>query len=178
MTSESGMPQASLSDGSLSEVALNDKVEVIEIPESPDVEEAISGVSAKAFTGKRLFISKTLLINPQNGLIEVVNANTGESSGEEFCLKSDQIDELQAILASARICEAQEVMDEDIACTMDYQFPYAKLHLLNQKVSLGEKFSGCHRGADLCGEYSQLMQGFIASILNELPQMSCSFEAL
>ncbi len=176
--SSNQLRQATESDGSLKNISLQEKVDVIEIPESPELEQSLSELSSKSTTAGRLFISKTLMIYPQTGLIEVVDAQDGEAVGQQFCLSDEQGLELQGILAAAKICEEQTTQDENMACTMDYEFPYAKLHLLNQKVNLGERFSGCHRGTDLCGEYGNLMKSFVSQIKSNLDKMTCQFENL
>ena len=178
-SSRNQLEQASESESSLAAVDLNQKVERIEVPESPELEQALRGVSSKStFSGESLFISQTLFIYPQTGLIDVVNSQTGEKLGQNFCLKPDQMNQLQGILAAARICEAINVEDSSQMCTMDYEFPYAKLYLLNQKVNLGEKFSGCHRGADLCGDYANLMRSFIFEVKSQLGTLDCEFQGL
>lgn len=171
--------QAAEGEGSFESVALDENVDRIEVPESPELEQTLRGISSKAvYSGERLFISQTLFIDPQTGLIDVVDAQNGESVGQNFCLKQEQVNQLQGILAAARICESKRVESAGQVCTMEYEFPYAKLHLLNQKVHLGERFSGCDQGTDLCGEYSVLMRNFISEVKSQLADLKCEFTGL
>jgi hypothetical protein len=173
------LTQASEGEGSLAAVDLNQNVERIEVPESPELEQTLRSLSSKTtYSGERLFLAHTLFIYPQTGLIDVVDSRAGEKLGQNFCLKSEQVHQLQGILAAARICEAKNIESPDLMCTMEYEFPYAKLYLLNQKVHLGEKFSGCHQGADLCGDYSALMKTFILEVKSQLPSLACGFQGL
>lgn len=150
----------------------------LEIPSSPTVDSAISGVSAKAASGDDLFASFGLSIQPKTGVISVLQSDGEADPDLEFCMTSAQIAQLEGLLEDARICEAQDASQDDVACTMDYRFPYAKLHFSDRSVGLGERYSGCSRGPDLCGDQSQKLQSFLKGITDQLKTLTCNFQSL
>lgn len=151
--------------------------QTLEVPSSMAIDSAVSKISAKA-ASEELFISYNLSVHPKTGVIDVLRPDGSVSPDSQFCLQSGQIAELEDLLTQARLCEAQDHSSENTGCTMDYHSPYAKLHFSDRSVVLGERYSGCYKGPDLCGEQSQKLQAFLKTITESLPSLSCSFESL
>lgn len=151
----------------------------LEIPSSPAVDNAIAGVSSKASASDDLFASFGLSLHPRTGVINVLQADGEYDPDLQFCMSSAQIAELEGLLEEARICDAQDTSaSTDTMCTMDYQFPYAKLHFTERSVGLGERYSGCSRGPDLCGDQSKKLQLFLKGITSQLKTLNCNFQPL
>ncbi len=160
------------------EKSIYDKLNVLEIPENPSLDESlsqtISGAMAKP---ENLFASKRLYVDPKSGQIKVVDQNEVEIQGVEFCMSEEDVSELQAILASAQMCSATEPSADQV-CSQEFKYPYAKLHMDSDVVAVGESYSSCQRGPDLCGEYSALLKNFLSYIVVNLKSMQCQFESL
>lgn len=150
------------------------KAVAIEIPNSPIVDSGVGAAYSKAINS---FNSYSLILNPQTGVINALRGNGEVDSAIEFCLNSQQIAELEYLLENARLYnDLDKSQEPDQICTMDYRYPYAKLYFDDQKVSLGEKFSGCHIGADLEKTSSLKLKSFLGDLLTNLAGSKCSFE--
>ncbi len=146
------------------------KAVAVEIPNSPFVDLNVDGNSNKSMN------SYSLRVNTQTGVINVLLGNGEIDSSKEFCLGSEQISVLEDLLAHAQLYEAIEDSNPDRICTMDYSYPYAKLHFTEKEVALGEKFSGCHKGADLEKVSSVKLKSFLSDVVSNLK--SCNFDAV
>jgi len=159
-----------------------DQLNLIEIPESPYLDDGLSqAMQASLKSADNLFTSKKVFIDHRTGQIKIVDQNEVEIQGAQFCLKEDDMSELQAILTSAEICQEQEAQanqQSDVICAQEFKYPYAKLHLDRDVVSVGESFSSCHKGPDLCGEYSGLLKNFLSYVVLNLNNMRCEFTPL
>lgn len=153
-----------------------EKVDVLEIPESPTLDEGIS--AAMSNKADNLFASKKVLLDPKSGQIQVVDLQDKNIPDGQFCLKEDDLSELQAILTSSEICEASGSIPSHAVCAQIFTYPYAKVHMGQEVLSLGESYSSCQKGPDLCGEYSGLLKNFLSYVVTNLKNMKCDFTAL
>lgn len=153
------------------------QTEILEVPESAYLESQLqSDITQSKPTST--FSSHHLEIDVKTGVIHVVDQNNEVISGVQYCLSSSEVNELRSILDTAKVCEDKAVVDENLNCTMDYKFPYAKLHFPDSELSLGESMSGCHKGPDLCGEQKDMLQGFLAHVQNNLSGKKCQFQVV
>ncbi|HEY8272783.1 MAG TPA: hypothetical protein VIG33_17955 [Pseudobdellovibrionaceae bacterium] len=153
------------------------QTEIVEIPESPYLESLLQS-DIIAINPTSTFASHHLTINVKTGVVHVMDQNNETLAGIQYCLSSSDVNELQTILTSSKLCENQAIIDEQTNCTANYQFPYARLQVLDTKISLGESTSGCHKGPDLCGEQRDLLQGLIAHIQGDLASKKCEFQVV
>jgi hypothetical protein len=119
-----------------------------------------------------------LEIDVKTGVISVLDQNNEVTEGVQYCLNQQDQQNLNAILSAAKICEDAAVSGNDMNCTMDYKFPYAKLQLIDTEVSLGESMSGCHRGPDLCGAQKDQLQSLLADLQMHLSSRTCDFQVV
>lgn len=98
----------------------------------------------------------------------------GEERGEIYCMKSDELSQLHAILDSADVCEpVLEQVQEGKVCTMLYSYPYASLKTSGSEIRLGERISGCDIPVDLCEEKASQFRNFVGSIVQNLEAHAC-----
>jgi hypothetical protein len=154
------------------------EAEALVLPNTPFLDAQLQIAESKAADANP-FDSSTLSMDPKTGVMNVVSADGSVDPDKIFCLSSEQIAELEGLLSAAQICAGEDkAASADVVCQMDYQFPYAKLQFSDQDVTLGERFSGCHTGTDLCGQSSRNLQKFIADVVKNLPAQTCHFESL
>jgi hypothetical protein len=153
------------------------QTEMLEIPESAFLEAQLQA-AILASKPTSTFAAHHLEIDVKTGVVHVVDQNNETLAGVQYCLSSPDMSELRAILDSSKVCEDSAVVDEQINCTADYQFPYAKLHFLESELSLGESMSGCHKGPDLCGNQKDMLQGFLAHVQSDLASKKCEFQVV
>lgn len=153
------------------------QTEIIEIPESSYLEAQLQDaiLQTKATSN---FTTHHLEIDVKTGVIDVIEDNSGEAiTGLQYCLNSQDLSQLDTILTDSKICEDKVIAQDQRACTMQYQFPYARLHFAETgAVALGEVFNACHRGYDLCGEKRDLLQEFLGKVQSELKSKKCEFQ--
>jgi hypothetical protein len=149
---------------------------VVEVPENAFLEGQLQAPIEKAAPTSAL-ASHHLEIDVKTGVIDVLDQNNTKTPGLQYCLNAQDLDRLTAILASAKICEESAPTDSGLNCTMNYQFPYARLHLADAEVPLGESMSGCHHGPDLCGDQKGQMQALLADVQTGLTTTrTCNFQ--
>jgi len=153
------------------------QTEMLEVPESAFLEAQLQAEIAQ-LKPTSTFASHHLEIDAKTGVVHVVDQNSEVLAGVQYCLSSSDMSELRSILESAKICEDKAAVDNQLNCTMDYRFPYAKLHFVDSEVALGEALSGCHKGPDLCGTEKDMLQGFLAHVQNNLSSMKCQFQVV
>lgn len=153
------------------------QTETLEIPESAYLESQLQPALQQS-KPESTFASHHLEIDVKTGVIHVLDQNNEIVNGVQYCLTVSEVGELHTILDSAKICEDKAVVDEQRVCTMEYRFPYAKLHFPATEISLGEAMSGCHKGPDLCGEHKDLLQGFLAHVQSNLSTKKCEFQVV
>ncbi|MFN8943496.1 MAG: hypothetical protein ACK5WZ_02625, partial [Pseudobdellovibrionaceae bacterium] len=86
-----------------------DQLNLIEIPESPYLDDSLSqAMQTSLKNADNLFASKRIFLDHRTGQIKIIDQNEVEIQGAQFCLKEDDMSELQAILTSAEICQEQE----------------------------------------------------------------------
>jgi hypothetical protein len=117
-------------------------------------------------------------LNLESGVIKGLDTEQKEIAGKNFCLKDAELSELKAILETAKMCGAQQNTDPQLICTAIYREPYAELVFEDKAISVGEATSGCSKGADLCGAHADLLKAFIKSVVVDMANKSCDFEAL
>lgn len=152
------------------------QTQVIEVPENAFLEAQLQVPIQQAKPTSSL-ASHHLAIEVKTGIINVLDQNNEKVEGLQYCLSSQDLQRLDSILASAKICE-DAAAGADQNCTMNYKFPYAKLQLIDAEVPLGEAMSGCHRGPDLCGEQKDQLQSLLGEVQVNLPAKTCSFEVV
>lgn len=155
-----------------------DEAQAILLPNTPVLDAQLQSTQSKAADANP-FDSNSLSLNPKTGVINVLSADGSADPDQLFCLSSEQIAQLEGLLNTARICAGEDLSaNQDMACQLDYRFPYAKLQFTGQDVTLGERFSGCHTGTDLCGEGSKALQNFLAGLVTNLKNQACHFQDL
>ena len=165
-----------MSENSVSTLNPSD-AQTVEVPNSATVDSAVSKVTAKA-SSDSLFSSYNLSIHPKTGIIDVLEADGSVSPDAQFCLQSSQIAQLEDLMTQAKLCEAQDQSQGNVVCSMDYHAPYAKLHFSDRDVVLGERYSGCNKGPDLCGAQSAQLQAFLKDVTDHLSSLTCNFQSL
>lgn len=153
------------------------QTEALEVPESAYLE---SQLQADIIASKptSTFASHHLEIDVKTGVVHVVDQNSEVVAGVQYCLSASDMSELSAILSSAKVCEDKAAVDENLNCTAEYKFPYARLHFSDSELSLGESMSGCHKGPDLCGDSKDMLQGFLAHVQSNLAAKKCEFQVV
>jgi hypothetical protein len=153
------------------------QTEMLEIPESAYLETQLqSDITQSKPTST--FSSHRLEIDVKTGVVHIVDQNNEVIEGLQYCLSSSDLNELHGILSSSTVCEDKAAADESLNCSMEYKFPYAKLHFAEYELSLGESMSGCHKGPDLCGVQKDMLQGFLAQVQNNLAAKKCQFQVV
>ncbi|WP_413289961.1 hypothetical protein [Bdellovibrio sp. HCB337] len=153
------------------------QTEILEVPESPYLEAQLQSAIQLSKPTSALS-SHHLEIDVKTGVVHVVDQNNEVVAGVQYCLSSSDLNELRTILDTAKICEDKAAVDESSQCTMNYRFPYAKLHFPQAELALGEAMSGCHKGPDLCGDQKDMLQGFLAHVQSELASKKCEFQVV
>jgi hypothetical protein len=153
------------------------QTEILEVPESPYLEAQLQSAIQQSKPSSS-FAAHHLEIDVKTGVVHVVDQNSEDVQGVQYCLSSSDMSELRGILDSSKLCEDIAISDSQQNCTMEYQMPYAKLHLPESEVALGESVSGCHKGPDLCGAQKDMLQGFLAHVQSQLSTKSCEFQVV
>ncbi len=117
---------------------------------------------------------QNLQINLINGEMKVVDTDGSVLDPVRLCLRRQELEEFKNILRNSRLCQPNTAASrEDVVCTQVYKYPFAKLQYANgDKVKLGE-VNGCTRSLDLCDEYKDVFNGFIAYIRNNIDNRKC-----
>lgn len=114
-----------------------------------------------------------LVVDLITGVINQINPDQNSSPNQaENCLNEAETEELRGLVQSAKICEGPQPKPNQM-CTMIYRYPYAEIHLDEEKISLGESTSGCSSGPDLCEPHQKLFQEKLESIAQNLDQKTC-----
>lgn len=114
------------------------------------------------------------LINLSNGEMMQVNLEGQVVSQIRLCLLQEELSELSAIIDNAEICTSDSKVNSDAVCTLEYIYPYAKVHLSsNEVINLGEKTGGCGNVLDLCEEHKKALNGFITYLSSNLENRKC-----
>lgn len=108
-----------------------------------------------------------LVVDLSTGHLNALNAQ-GASQGA-YCLSSADLQDLQALLASAQLCEGNQTKSSaDQACDQVYTPPYATL-VSSSVVKLGESEDSCGTGLqDLCGETAVSFKNLLSDISSNL----------
>jgi len=149
------------------------QVEIVEIPESSFLESKIQPdiIQSKAASS---ISTHHLEIDVKTGVINVIeDANGQPISGLQYCLRPEELLNLNSILARSQVCEEKVATSRDQLCIMEYQFPYARLHFVDSQVALGEVFNACQKGFDLCGEQKDQLQAYLGQIQMDLAAKRC-----
>jgi hypothetical protein len=97
----------------------------------------------------------------------------------QYCLNSRELFDLNSILSSAKLCEDKAAnRSSEQLCTLEYRFPYARLHFLDSEVALGEKFDACSKGVDLCGDQKDQLQSYLGNVQSTLEAKKCDFQVV
>lgn len=117
---------------------------------------------------------QNLKINLSNGEMRYVDIEGSVVNPTRLCLKRQELEEFKAILQSVKVCQPNTPADrEDIVCTQVYRYPFAQAEFASgEKIKLGE-VAGCTRSLDLCDEYKDVFNGFIAYLRNHLDSRKC-----
>lgn len=154
------------------------QTEIIEIPESSYLESKLQSdiLLAKSTSN---FSTHHLEIDVKTGVVHVIEDSSGEAiAGLQYCLNSQDLYGMNTILSSSKLCEEKAAIASDQLCTMEYQFPYAKLHFAESEVALGEVFNACQKGIDLCGEQKAQLQSYLAQVQSNLAAKKCEFQVV
>lgn len=115
-----------------------------------------------------------LLINMFNGEMRQVNLEGQVVSQIRLCLLQEELSELTTIINTAEVCTSDSKVNSDAVCTLEYIYPYAKVHLSsNEIINLGEKPGGCGNVLDLCEEHKKALNGFISYLSSNLDNRKC-----
>lgn len=117
---------------------------------------------------------QNLKINLINGEMRSVDSDGIILSPIRFCLRSQELEELKVILRNSRLCRPTSMEGrEDVVCSQIYKYPFAWLQYANgENVKLGE-VSGCTKSLDLCMEYRNVFNGFVAYLRNNVESRIC-----
>lgn len=182
--------RAPIADGTLNNNGLSNPTEVTPVEKINVSETRVVEVPDNAFLEAKLQVpvqqaqptsvmsSHHLEIDVKSGVISVLDQNNEKVAGVQYCLNAQDLQNLDSILGSAKICEDKAVAGNDLNCTMDYKFPYAKLQTLDAEIPLGESMSGCHHGPDLCGAHKDQLQSLLADLQVNLATKSCDFQVV
>lgn len=171
-----GFNAASVIDSTNADPSDTDKISVYNIPTSPNTKLAMeSGVTP---TSDQVYRYE---IDLKSGIIESYDHGENKVEDKTFCLSQEELAEVKSILETSQLCLAKEEAEDsgEKMCTFIYQFPYAVLLLgggNGHEVRLGEKVNGCDIPDDLCGEHSNMLRGFIHSILGDMNRRACNFK--
>lgn len=102
----------------------------------------------------------------------------GNKPGQLYCLRSGELESLNAFLKSAEVCEPVLANTEDVMCSTVYKYPYAALLFAKDEVRLGESMSGCDVPTDLCDDKSAKFKTFVSCVINKLDERSCGDNAV
>jgi hypothetical protein len=118
--------------------------------------------------------SQNLKINLSNGEMRYVDLEGGLVNATRLCLHRQELEEFKAILQSVKVCQPNVPANrEDLVCMQMYKYPFAGLEFSNgNKIKLGE-VAGCTRSLDLCVEYKDVFNGFVAYLRNHLDSRKC-----
>ncbi len=118
--------------------------------------------------------SQNLKINLSNGEMRYVDLDGGVVNATRLCLRRQELEEFKAILQSVKVCQPNVPANrEDVACAQIYKYPFAGVEYANgTKIKLGE-VAGCTQSLDLCSEYKDVFNGFVAYLRNHLDSRKC-----
>ena len=156
------------------------QTETVEIPESSFLESKLQADILQAKSTSN-FSTHHLEIDVKTGVIHVIEDSSGESIPSiQYCLNNRDLYSLNSILSASKICEEKiPAKNTNQVCTMQYKFPYAKLHISNSEpVALGEVFNACSSGFDLCGEQKDQLQAFLGQVQTNLTNLKCDFQVV
>lgn len=99
----------------------------------------------------------------------------GNQRDQDRCLTAEQLQELQALVADAEVCQPVSTPDQYLSrqCTQEYRAPYAVLAAGGETLRLGEKTNGCDVPTDLCGDKADVLQDFVRRMLASVDQQAC-----
>ncbi|MGE3758854.1 MAG: hypothetical protein AB7H97_13925 [Pseudobdellovibrionaceae bacterium] len=122
--------------------------------------------------GSKVDADLDLNLDLNSGVISAQN-------GKNYCLSDSELNEVKAIFSSASVCDENESLPADTVCTMVYvQAPYALVSGDAGDVRLGEIANGCGKKVDLCGQYSDMLKGFLSHVSSDLESRACTFESI
>lgn len=155
-----------------------DKISVYNVAASTNTKLALAMNSGSTPTSDQVYRYE---IDVKSGIIESYDHGENRVEDKTFCLSPDELSEVKSILETSQLCLAKEEAEEsgEKMCTFVYEFPYAVLLLgggNGREVRLGEKVNGCDIPDDLCGEHSNMLRGFIHSILGDMNRRACNFK--
>lgn len=112
-------------------------------------------------------------VDTDNGRIYEYNMN--HAQGGTYCMSSEELASLKAILAGAEVCLPSSASSSDQYCTMAIVEPYASLQRVGEEeILLGYASDGCAAAIDLCGNKASQFRSFIAATLTNLQSKTCS----
>lgn len=116
---------------------------------------------------------KTIEVDVNTGIAEAY-AGT-QRLHERYCFQSGDLQGIRQILASADVCEPVQPyrMNDGIACTQVYTYPYAALGEGAQRINLGERFNGCHQATDLCESNASALKSKVDQLKALLASRAC-----
>jgi hypothetical protein len=112
-----------------------------------------------------------------------LNLQTGELvqnvGGVEVkkCLPVSMQAEILDVLASSNLCESAQP-GPDMLCAQIYSAPYGEIHWADKSVIVGEAYSSCHKGVDLCGQDGMLLRGLLRDVVSRWNEWSCDFKVV
>jgi len=152
-----------------------DKIENVDLSAAEYIDISLRSLYAETeVQRKSTRDSQNLKINLSNGEMRYVDLEGGVVSPVRLCLRRQELEEFKAILQAVKVCQPNvPSAREDIACTQVYKYPFAWVEYASgEKVKLGE-VAGCSRSLDLCDEYKDVFNGFIAYLRNHLDSRKC-----
>ncbi len=145
------------------------RVDTVEIP----FRYQDSSVHAKA----KFMKAGKILISVRNGFIMAVDESGQQVSNKDYCLKSDDRDNLKNILDRANVCKGKEKsVSEGAICAQVVQMGYASLYKSSDKIELGGAVNPCAAPEfDLCGHgaLKEEFMALIAKVKSSWSSLSC-----
>lgn len=89
------------------------------------------------------------------------------------CLSAELKSELVDILKSAKICNVQAAVENNV-CIQSVERSYAEIHTAREDLKLGNNEDKCaSQYIDLCDDQSKMLQGLAQAIKNKLDTLVC-----
>lgn len=129
-------------------------------------------VVSKAGNNYQVNYNKILDINLQSGVL--TETSDLDSASVSYCLPDSVKEELLSIIKSSQVCQTPQQESSGEVCIQSVTQAYASVFTSNNQFDLGFSSSPCSGSrTDLCGEQSDVLKGFIASLKSQYHNYNC-----
>ena len=131
-----------------------------------------SRVVSKAGNNYQVNYNKILEVDLQSGVL--TETSDLDSASASYCLPESVKEELLSIIKSSQVCQVRQEAAAGEVCTQSITQAYASVVTSNSQFDLGYSSSPCSGvRTDLCGEQSDVLKGFIASLKSQYHNYTC-----